>query len=448
MFMAMPARRAILVAFLGAWLFLPVFGYKLPGFPDYTKVTATSLAVALCTVLFDSARLFSFRPRWFDLPMLVWCCVPFASAVSTGYGAYEGLSGVFTCLVMWAIPYFIGRIYFSDLSGAKEIALAIVIGAVVYVPFCWWEIRMSPGLHRFFYGFHQHSIVQTRRLGGYRPMVFMQHGLAVGLFMSLGTLLSLWCWTSGSFKRIWNIPASWITAVLALTSVLCKSTGAILILMAGCGVWFGARYVRTPLVMVLIVAVPIGYMSARTVGGWKGQELIEGAAMLGSAQADSLQFRINSENGVWDIIRRGDALLGSSRFSYSGEKTEASNNQKIIGDGMWIIALGKYGVLGLFAWAGALILPGLGMAWKVPARTWGSAAIAPAAALAVIGVLYLWDSMMNAMVNPVWLVAMGSAMGCAFQRRVETGRQGVRPVQIAPPPPPGPFPRAGEAVSS
>ena len=60
-----------------------------------------------------------------------------------------------------------------------------VLGGLIYVPLCLFEVRMSPQLHNMVYGFAQHSFGQTVRGGGWRPMVFMQHGLAVGLFMSV-----------------------------------------------------------------------------------------------------------------------------------------------------------------------------------------------------------------------------------------------------------------------
>src|SRR5947209_3728901 len=92
-FSIMPATRAVIVSFLAAWMFLPMYGYDLPGIPDYTKTSATTYAVLLAMVLFDSRRLSAFRPRLLDLPMVVWCTVPLLSSMTAGYGIYDGLSG-------------------------------------------------------------------------------------------------------------------------------------------------------------------------------------------------------------------------------------------------------------------------------------------------------------------------------------------------------------------
>ena len=86
-FVFLPPRKAVVVSFIAAWLALPNIGFNLPGMPDYTKMTATVVAVLLCMMIFDQRRLFSLRPRWYDLPMIVWCLCPFVSAITNDLGA-------------------------------------------------------------------------------------------------------------------------------------------------------------------------------------------------------------------------------------------------------------------------------------------------------------------------------------------------------------------------
>ena len=42
LFALLPPRRAVVTAFLAAWLFLPMAGYGVKGLPDYTKMSATA----------------------------------------------------------------------------------------------------------------------------------------------------------------------------------------------------------------------------------------------------------------------------------------------------------------------------------------------------------------------------------------------------------------------
>ena len=147
-FSLLPPRRAVITAFIFAWLFLPMAGYNVPGLPDYTKRTATSLAVLLGMALFHSNLLFAFRPRWFDLPIVVYCCLcPIASSLSNSLGFYDGCAAALATSVTWGLPYLIGRVYFTRLEHLRELAVGIVVGGLICLPLCWWEMRMSPQLH-------------------------------------------------------------------------------------------------------------------------------------------------------------------------------------------------------------------------------------------------------------------------------------------------------------
>ena len=182
-FALLPARRAVLAGFVLGWLFLPNAEFALAGLPDYTKTSATSLGCLLGALVFNGGRLLALRPRLMDVPMMVWVGCPFITSLSNGLGPYDGVSAVAEQAVVWGVPYLLGRAYVSDLAGLREMAVALVLAGLVYVPLCLFEIRMSPQLHRIFYGFHPHEFVQHIRYGGYRPMVFMQHGLMVATLM-------------------------------------------------------------------------------------------------------------------------------------------------------------------------------------------------------------------------------------------------------------------------
>ena len=46
-FVTRPPQRAVVIAFVFAWLFLPNLGWPLPGMPDYTKMSATVFGVMI-----------------------------------------------------------------------------------------------------------------------------------------------------------------------------------------------------------------------------------------------------------------------------------------------------------------------------------------------------------------------------------------------------------------
>src|SRR5205823_15018650 len=183
----------------------------------------TALGVLMGAAIFDTDRLLGFRPRWIDLPMILWCTSVFVSSHNNGLGIYDGCSEAVRQIIIWGLPYVIGRVYFSDLEGIRELAVGIFIGGLIYVPLCWFEVRMSPQLHVWVYGFRQHSFYQNMRDGGYRPMVFMQHGLMVAMWMSMTALIGLVLWRCRSITKLWDIPIAYFVIPLALVALACRS---------------------------------------------------------------------------------------------------------------------------------------------------------------------------------------------------------------------------------
>lgn len=183
LFVRYPPRRAVIISFVVAWLFLPQAGYPLPGLPDYTKMSATCYGILLATFVYDSGRFGAFKPGWLDIPMGIWCLSPMASSLANNLGAYDGFSTSMDQFVTWGLPYFLGRLYLGNLLGLQQLAIAIFAGGLAYAPLCLLESRISPQLHRLVYGFHASlDFSQTVRMGGYRPTVFMVHVLRLGFW--------------------------------------------------------------------------------------------------------------------------------------------------------------------------------------------------------------------------------------------------------------------------
>jgi hypothetical protein len=123
-------------------------------------------------------------------------------------GANDGISVNYPQELQWGVPYFVGRLYFCDVEGLRELAIGIFIGGLIYVPLCLFEMRMSPQLHVWLYGFHQHNWRQAYRFEGWRPTVFMQHGLAVALWMVIAAMVGYWLWRTRTVLMLWKVPMS------------------------------------------------------------------------------------------------------------------------------------------------------------------------------------------------------------------------------------------------
>ena len=419
LFALLRPRHAVLAAYVGGWLFLPMYGMKIPVLPDLDKVTATSLPVVWAVLVFDTGRALSFRPRWFDLPMAAWCAAPFFSSVENGLGAWDGGSAVLQNLVLWGIPYYVGRLYFADWEGVRELAVALFVGGLIYLPLCWYEMRFSPQLHKRIWGYHQHQFAQTVREGGYRPMVFMQHGLAVGMWMAVTALVGIWLWMTGTLRRLWNVPVGWFALPLLVTAILCRSTGATVCLLAGLATLAWIKYVRNALPLLCLIALVPAYMLLRAGGVWSAGDMTSLASTAFSEKrVQSLQTRVVAEDLLVEKAMHRPAF-GWGRWSRQ-EPARApwriyDDRGKDVAptDGMWVIVLGQSGLVGLTTITLTALLPPLLYRRRVPPAWWSHPLAAPGAALAVLLALHMIDNLLNAMLNPIFVLAIGglSALG-------------------------------------
>ena len=411
-FATMRSRTAVVACYLGAWLFLPIAGLSIPGLPDYTKVTATNLGIIAGVLIFDTNRILRFKPNLYDVPILVWVVAPGIASISNNLGAYDALSGVVGQVLFWVIPYLIGRIYFNDRAGLMVLAKGIVIGGLLYVPLCLIEVRISPQFHRIVYGYQQHSFGQAKRWGGFRPVVFMQHGLEVGMWMTSSSLIAFWCWRARAWRSIGVFSAAATVTLLIVTAVLCKSTGALGLLAIGIAARVAVDTSR-PIARLMIFSILLiapAYLAFRLTGVVSTDSAI---SLLPSAlspdRISSLKFRLDNEDilmeRAFDRPWFGWGGWGRSRvFDDKGRDVS-------ITDGLWIIALGQRGLLGLMGLAAMFTWPCLRLVRKLRDRDWRSAEVAPVFGLAMVVTLHFVDCLLNAHLNPIYILAVGGLTG-------------------------------------
>lgn len=410
LFALLPPRRAVIAGVIFAWLFLPVATYDLNFIPDFNKEHATIYGLLLGIIVFDPNRFFHYRPKWIDLFILLFIFVHVPTSLVNGLGAYDGLTQAFNRLLRWGVPYLIGRMYFSDVRAMRDLVSWVVLGGLIYMPLCLFEVRMSPQLHRVLYGYDPQPFVQAIRYGGYRPMVFMEHGLMVGMWMAVATLCALGLWRVCRVRRFYGVPMGVIVGALFVTTILCKSTGASVLLLAGAGVILGARWIRPHYAIIGLALVCVGFVTLRAAGVWSGQGLVPVAETLFSAdRAGSLQFRLTQEEMLLQKAQARPVLgwggWGRSRvFDDTGYDVATS-------DSMWIIVFGANGAAGLIGIIGAILAPVFLLPRKMAPRFWTHPGLAPAMFVALILTLWMVDNLFNDMPQPVFYVMMGGLAG-------------------------------------
>ncbi len=403
-------------------MFLPDVVYPLRGLPDYSKTMAATVGALLGVCIFDLKALTSLRPTWGDLPIVAYCLTPFASSVTNGLGAYDGVSGIFNEFATWGVPYMLGRAYLRTLDDFRELARLLFVAGLIYMPLCLYEIRMSPQLNRYVYGFGDTGGGEyARELGawGSRPRVFMGTGLALGTFMTAASLMGVWLWYSGAIKRVWGYAAGPLAAGLVITAFMCKNMGALCLLMFGLGTLFSIRFLNRGWIMyLLILAAPL-YMCFRATGDWSADSLVQMAGAIYEKRGESLNGRLVNENIL------AAKALEQPVFGWGGwgrARVYDENGKDIsVTDGLWIIVLGNMGLVGLVAITAVQLVPPVLFARRYRVQTWTDPRVAPAAAAAVLVVLYMIDNLFNAMFNPVYVMCAGGLITTAtlvVRRRV------------------------------
>jgi len=411
-------RVAVIGGILFVYLFFPWYEYALPGPFNYNKLSAGAYGILLGTAIFQPQAFKRFQWHPLDLPISVWCLVPLFTSLSNGLGVYDGVSAAIGRLTMWGAPYYLGRIYFNSREALEDLALGFFLGSLLYVPFCWYEIVMSPRLHRLVYGFHPHSFSQAKRGGGWRPVVFMQHGLMNSMWMVSGFLSGFTLLFSRLLgKRIQQFKALWpfLLHFLFVTILFLKSTGALFLMLLGIAAILATIKTRRPAFLLVLLMLPLLYAGTRATGIWDGQNLIDAAARIASTErTGSLEYRINNETilaeHAWTRPLLGWGEWGRS-FVRSAEGEIIS-----VPDGLWILAFGKSGFIGLAALQLVFFIPPLLFLKEFPPARWNDPPVTAILALPLLLTLFALDNLMNDMFNPLMMILAGAITGLHLHR--------------------------------
>ena len=406
LFVFFNARRAVYAAFVVGWLFLPKGGYLLAGLPDLNASVSISMGVLIGIALFDTTAFLRIRFRWVDLAMLVFVFVPFASSLANDLGPYDGLSSVFNRLMSWGVPYLCGRAYVRSLEDARELAIAVTLGVLIYLPLCLWEIRMSPTLHHYVYGFQTFKFHTTWRFGGYRPVAFLSHGVEMAMWVTAGALLSIGLWRSRAMRKLYGVPMWVVVVAIIVLVVLCRGLSAWVAFAAAISVFVFAAKLRSRLVLILFVMMPIVYLGARVTDTWNGMGLVDAIAVVSPARAESLQARLYHDQ------RLKNRALERPIFGWGGWGRQRVYNElgvdTSVTDGFWVIVIGQNGFVGLIAWISVMAGPGLLAVWRSRISVLASPRVLPVTFMILLVSILTVDLMLNAFIGPSLIMMTGA----------------------------------------
>ncbi len=369
--------RALIWSFLGAFMFLPAgVNINLPLIPTLDKYTIPSLtALVLCLTLVKQRIKFLPSSTLASVFMIGFVLSPFATLMTNrepfidGVVFLPGLSvrDAISASLQYAItliPFILGFNLLSSQESRRNFLTAYMIAGLVYSIPVLLEVRLAPQFSYWVYGYYTQLFGQQLRFDGFRPVVFMGHGLTVAFFMTMTVLSTALLWRGSNEKT--RLFYGFATLYLLFVLIACKTVGAILFaavflpVIVFTGLRFKAWIITVCSLLVLI------YPVLRSADVIPTTELVSYAGVIHEDRAQSLEFRFENENlllehaalkpvfgwGFWDRNRLWDPETGRGLT---------------VTDGYWIIVIGVLGWTGYICVFGLLTLP-LFRLWRLRSR--------------------------------------------------------------------------------
>ncbi len=427
-----PIGRATIWTILGGYLLLPVgMQFKIEMIPAFDKDSISSFAALLgCIIVLRRPIRFGNGPGLAEIFILIFLISPFITSqlnsdqiinggvVEPGIGAYEGGSTIIARFVS-LIPFFLGRQFLRNEASNIEVLRVLAIAGLIYSLPMLFEIRMSPQLHTWIYGyFGGGAFSQTIRGGGFRPTVFLGSGLALAFFTMTTAVAAAALWRNRI--RIARLPPAGVTAYLGVMLALCKTLGA---------GFYGALLIplvrwatpQTQLrVATVLVVIAVSYPLLRTLDLVPTTYLVDSAKLVSAERAGSLETRFSDESALLDRATQR-FWFGWGRF---GRSLIYDNYGNLINppDGAWIVVMGTFGFFGFLGQFGLLALTVFraALALKFVDSVQQSTFFA---ALALIVAINVFNLLPNSAMGPWnWLFA-GALLGRAETLRVSAGQR-------------------------
>ncbi|MCA9216186.1 MAG: hypothetical protein KDB27_24125 [Planctomycetales bacterium] len=404
MFREWRGYRGVLFCFVAGTVFLPETIMQFGGIPDYSKFAAICYGVLLAAALLDPRALLSPRLSWYDLPIVVYCLIPIPSCLVNGLSFTDGVNYMITHALEWGLPYFIGRAFLSSFAAFRSTVFAVFLGGLACIPFCLFEARMSPILSRVVYGIR--SPWNAERLGGYRPCIFFEDGLQLGLWMTAATLCGFAVFRFKTHRRLYGMRIGYLLSMLLVTTILCRSTGALVLLIASMSLVYLWQKTRWPLPIILLALFPIVYMGLRVTSTYNFSHVGAVAKQtVGADRAQSFEFRTDNED---ILIERAlqSPLLGWGGFGRNRVKDDLGKDIAIT-DGFWVILLGSHGLVGLVSFYLSLLAIPMLCVLRFSSRRYRSYDSGALIAVSVLVVIIALDGLLNAFTTIVYPLCLG-----------------------------------------
>jgi len=415
LYRTMSISKATIWCILGGYLILPVgTSVDLPMVPPLNKDVVPNLS-AFFVCRFMLGRSIPLLPgagleRWLVIGFVVSTFITSllnSDAYDVGPFHLRGLTyydALSDSIRQWLyiLPYMIARKFVNTSESCEQILKAFAFAGLVYSLPILLEIRLSPQLHRWIYGYFPHVFLQQMRGDGFRPMVFLGHGLWVSFFIMNSLIAAVALWRIR--QRIWRVGTGAAALYLGVILLLCKSLASVLYGMSG---FVLAKFLKPKIqtliagVLALIVLV---YPVLRDSGMLPIDWILSQAMDFSEERGHSLLVRLQDEDLRLSRVHERP-FFGWGGWGRNGVYNAVTGKGSSGADGRWILILGKYGWSGYITEFLLLAFP-LFRAVKSFRKVGSYRDQVIISSLCLILAITLFDCIPNAPVRPIsWLLA-------------------------------------------
>ena len=270
-----------------------------------------------------------------------------------GLRTWDLIGVVFSHFTGFFVPFYFGYHLLNTANAHRRLIYWSAALALIYMLPMLWEIRMSPQLHAQIYGFFPHDFGQQIRQGGFRPVVFLGHGLLVAFF-TFSACIAAFVLMKNKVS-IWKFSGLQTFGILFVGVFLCKTMGVLFYLVAGLALLWLVKPQKQFLIAAVLGGVVLSYpMIRETIA----PELRSFTALIkaqSEERAGSLEFRLNNEDELLAKAseRKWFGWGSWGRNQIYNEKGEMTS----VTDGVWIIVFGAWGWIGYLGIFGLLCTP-------------------------------------------------------------------------------------------
>lgn len=434
LFRKLPLPRALVWSILGGYLFLPErVELDLPALPSLDKSTIPALSAALMVWIYrdrptgaregdrraegQSTHQRTSQPahvrrqggRLMLLLLMIVTVAPFATfyfnrepvvwgpTVLPPMRLYDSFSMVLSTFMAF-IPFLLARRQLATPEAHREILKALVWAGLACSLLILVEVRLSPQLNRWIYGFFPHSFAQHIRGGGFRPILFLEHGLRVGVFISMTVLaaLALYRLKEAQNPSRWFLAATW----LLITLFLSKTFGALAITLLLSPIVLFLRARVSMIIAASLAGIVLLYPMARGSGIVPLNSITSAAQSISTDRAGSLVYRLENEEALLDRASR-KPMFGWGLWYRNGIYDNKGRRTSVT-DGTWIITIGVRGWVGYLGFFGLLCLPLILLALRARSLALDGATVG----IMIVLTANLIDLVPNSGLVPItWLIA-------------------------------------------